>query len=104
MSETRTKGWYPAPEGGGRKRYWDGSDWDGPSVLPPPAPPTLWIALGLLGSLVGVVVIAIGAESTAEVIAWAGYAVTVVAGIATAIGVIAAGVRLGLRHARWDQQ
>lgn len=104
MSQTRISGWYPAPEGGGRKRYWDGNDWDGPSVLPPPASPWMWIGLGLLGGCVGAVLVAIGLNGTVDALAFLGYLLAVVSGIAVSIGVIAAGVRLGLRHAHWDRQ
>lgn len=104
MSETRVKGWYPAPEGGGRQRYWDGDDWSGPSVLPPPMPPAAWILGGLLGSLTGAALTAVGLNGDAPVLAFVGYAAAVVGGIVAAIGVIAAGVRLGLRHAAWDER
>ncbi|GAA4697784.1 DUF2510 domain-containing protein [Nocardioides nanhaiensis] len=104
MNQTRTAGWYPAPEGNGRKRYWDGNDWDGPSVLPPPAPPAMWIGLGVLGVLVSAVLVAIGLDGAVDALAYLGYALAVGSGIAVWIGVIAAGVRLGMRHAHRDRQ
>lgn len=103
MNQTRTAGWYPAPEGNGngRKRHWDGNDWDGPSVLPPPAPPAMWIGLGVL---VGAVLVVVGLDGTVDALAYLGYLLAAVSGIAVSIGVIAAGVRLGMRHAHWDRQ
>lgn len=67
-------GWYPDPQGGPGRRYWDGAQWTHHTQLPPqptppvPEPPSkgnlpLWIALGVAVALIIGIVIYLFATS-----------------------------------------
>jgi len=57
------------------------------------------VALGVLASIVGTVIIMVGLDKEVPLAVVAGYAVVMVGTVASLVGVIAAGVRYGMRFA-----
>jgi len=66
------------------------------------------VALILVGFFVGAILggglILVGAASDASVLVLLGYLLLVVGSVITSVGIIAAGVRLGMRWARLDDR
>jgi hypothetical protein len=65
------------------------------------------VALILVGFFVGAILgwglVIAGASSDASVLVLLGYLLVVVGSVVTSVGIIAAGVRLGMRWARLDE-
>lgn len=100
-------------------RYWDGKSWTNdisragseraikaaePAPFDEPDSPVGVIVGGFVVGLVGgVLVVAGSGEEGSELLALLGAALLGVGSIISMIGVIAAGVRLGIRHGDWER-
>lgn len=104
-------GWYAHPTMAHTSRYWDGEAWTdhlspaikGGEVHKPESPVGL-ILLGFIFGIAGGVVLALGAAEGSEVAVFVGYVLISLSGIVAMIGIIGAGVRLGMRHADFERQ
>lgn len=112
-TEARAKaGWYPAESMPGMLRYWNGDAWV-PEVAPRKAPvgvrkpdsPVGYIIGGFFIALLGGGLATAGASESAG-LAFVGFVILGIGSIMSTIGVIAAGVRLGMEWAdfeRWQR-
>jgi len=110
-TEARAKaGWYPHTSMPGMLRYWNGQKW--PTEVPPrpertpimrPESPVGYIIGGFIISLVGGVLIGGGLSDMGAFAAFLGATILSIGGLMTTVGIIASGVRLGMRWALYER-
>lgn len=111
-------GWYDHPGLPDTKRYWNGMAWtdslapgstprDAPrSAAEPPAPdsPYVYVLLGVILGALGGGLIALGVAEDSGAALVAGYVAAGFGWLMSMVGIIGAGVRLGMRHAAYENR
>jgi hypothetical protein len=120
MTESKAKaaaGWYDHPSLPDKKRYWNGMAWtddiaprstskNAPRALaknPPPESPYGYILLGFIISVIGGGCIGVGIAEGEDLILLTGYLVAGIGWVMTMVGIIGAGVRMGMRHIVYER-
>jgi len=71
---------------------------------PPESPITLIVMGFLIGMGLGGLLIVFGASSGVDVLVFVGWVVAAAGSVMVAVGIVAAGVRLGMRWARYEHR
>jgi Protein of unknown function (DUF2510) len=114
----RDAGWYQRPGKPHVKHYFDGESWTenvAPKSVPADAPvtagagiepagPAEFLILGIALAVIGGALAAGGANGDNELVLFLGYVVSAVGWLVCLVGVVAVGVRRGIRLADFDRK